>query len=618
MCGIAGLVAFDLPEEELRRQAAELSARVAHRGPDDEAVWSEPGVALAHRRLAILDLSERGRQPMESSDGRWVVSCNGEIYNFRELRNELPGPWRTETDTEVLLRLLEAQGLDGIARAAGMFAFAAWDRRDRRLHLVRDRIGIKPLYYTQSGDRVTFASEPQALAALNPELRRLDRLSLSDYLVRGYPPVRRTLFEGIEAVLPAEIVTCGGGAPTRRQWWRLPETVDARMGKREALEEFSALWPRVSREHLVSDVPVGVFLSSGLDSSSIAIAVAGASPAPRAFTASFPGTSLDETDDAAALAKAAGLAHVALPVTLEDAAALLPELARHGDLPLSDSSMVGTWLLARAAASEVKVALSGDGADEVFAGYPTHRATQALASPAAPFLRFASWLLGPDVKAMPASDDRPDRSQGMHRFLRHARYGLAAHSRWRTLIDPEDAKSLLREPPVSLDDAPDGWSGPNGGQPLGNRMLAWDLTTSLVQDELVRADRMTMAHGLELRVPFLDHRLVELAFRMPYEVKGGLTGGKRVLKAWLARSGYAHVARRPKRGFHHPVARWLQGPLGDRLDDRLASSALAALLRPSVPRGWLAAHRAGREDRSFELWTLLVLLEWSAVHGVSA
>lgn len=615
MCGLAGIVDIEAPAQELQQRSQALGELLRHRGPDDQGSWAEDGVALAHRRLSILDLSERGRQPMISGDGRWLVVYNGEIYNHLELRRTLPGSWRTTTDTEVLLRLIEREGVEGISRAVGMFALAAWDRRERTLHLVRDRLGIKPLYFVHDRDTLCFASEAQALARCATTRPKLDRRALMSYLVLGYPPRDRTLFQGVEAVAPAEVVSFDGHALRRRRWWSLPERCDPHLTLDAATEEFSALWPRVVCDHLQSEVPLGLFLSGGLDSAAIAIALQRQGVSLNLYTAAFSDGRFDESAQAGALASQLALPHrrvVVSPLEVDD---LLSRLAYHADPPVSDSSLIGTWLLCREAGREVKVALSGDGADEILAGYLTHRATEIVDSPLGPAVRYLSRLMGKTV--MPYSEARPDRSQGAARFLRYAHHGVLAHFRWRTLIDPDEMSSLLCTTDAARSADEPNWNLPYPEQPLLNRILAADVEGYLVQDELVRVDRMGMAHALEIRVPFLDHRLVELVFRLPYSCKGGvLSGGKRLLRRWLVRVGYADVARRRKRGFQHPLAQWFHGRLGDRLRLRLADAALAPLFRRTMIEAWLASHRARQEDRSFELWNILFLLEWGEQHRV--
>jgi asparagine synthase (glutamine-hydrolysing) len=556
---------------------------------------------------------------MCSRDGRWLVTYNGELYNHLAVRASLAGPWQSGSDTETLLRLLECEGVEGVARLAGMFAFAAWDCREKTLYLVRDRLGIKPLYYRCSagGDRVLFASEPGAISAVDPASRYLDTEALGSYLTAGYPPLDRTLFRGIFAVPPGRIVTFQDGQLRSRRYWRLPDACEPGRSDERWAEEFADLWGTVAREHLLSDVPVGLFLSGGLDSSAVAVAVAEHAPALRVFTARFLERGFDESGDASVLARRLGLLPTLLPIDLPSVDEVLPALARSVDLPVCDSSALGTWLLCRAAAQDVKVVLSGDGADEVFAGYPTHRATELLASPFGFIPRVASSLAWRWLPPPPPSGAPVGFGQRATRLLRHARHGpLEAHLRWRSLLDERAVAELV---PSLGGDPWAAWEAllPSYPRQAGlNRALALDVEGYLVQDELTRVDRSGMAHGLELRVPFLDHRLVELAFRMPYEVKARRGQGKRPVREWLRRRSCGDVAARRKRGFNHPIAGWLAGGLGDRLLDRAAASPLRPLLQTGVLERWLRRHRRGEEDRAYELWAVLFLLEWADAHDV--
>jgi asparagine synthase (glutamine-hydrolysing) len=618
VCGIAGVIAPGGPADVALARARALSLSLAHRGPDGTGEWVGPGVVLAHRRLAILDPSDAGRQPMASRDGRWGVVYNGILYNNDDLRGERAGPWRSRCDTETLVEVLADDGIAGVERLVGMFAFAAWDDRDGALYLVRDRLGIKPLHFVESAGTLLFASEPGALAAAEPACRAIDETALASYLALGYPPRDRTLFRGVHAVLPGEIVRHQAGRLERRRYWRLPDRCETGLPPTEWQERFERLWRDVPEEHLLADVPVGVFLSGGMDSSAVAVALRGHRPPPLAFTASFAAEAFDDSGHAATVAARLGLPARRVPVDAADVEKLLPRLARHADTPVCDSSAIGTWLLCEAAAREVKVALSGDGADEVFGGYLTHRATELLQGPAGLVARLASAAVSGWLRPPRPSAARIGPGQKVSRFLRHARHGpLRAHLRWRTLID----EAAVRELRPALPDPWPEWERLLDEYPEQspmNRALAADVEGYLVQDELTRVDRMGMAHGLELRVPFLDHRVVELGFRMPYGIKCRRGRGKLPIAKWLAARGFPDVASAPKRGFNHPVGTWFRQGLADRLLDRLSASRTGHVLSRPLVENWLRRHRAGAEDRSYELWTVLFLLEWIDAHEISA
>ena len=616
MCGIAGIVEEGTQVPQLLQKVRLLAGHLQHRGPDSAGEWSENGVAFAHRRLAILDPSPLGNQPMVSRDGRWAVVYNGELYNHLELRRQLAGTWTSGSDAETLVRALETEGIDAVHRFVGMFSFAAWDRLNRKLYLVRDRIGIKPLYYFAYESGLQFASEPAALAATNVGCRQLNESAFPSYLILGYPPPDRTLFHGVKAVLAGEIVEYSSAGLRTRRYWRLPETCEMGRSETEWQEEFSSLWEQVTREHLLSDVPVAIFLSGGMDSSAVSAAVATYTSQPKVFIARFAERRFDESTAAVRFCQSIGLTPTILNVEFTEVEKLLPQLARHSDLPVCDSSMLGTWLLCRAASKDVKVVLSGDGADEVFSGYPTYRATELLESPVGSLARLVSaalwrWIPAPTQSSAPISF-----GQKATRFLRYARHGtLHAHLRWRTLIDPIALRELIsghEDPWCPWESLLEAYPR----QPILNRVLAADVEGYLVQNELTRVDRMGMAHSLELRVPFLDHRVVELGFRMPYEFKGGGSSGKRPIALWLHHRGFGEVVERPKQGFNHPIASWFLDGLSERVLDKLASSRFAKLFQRRVVESWVKCHQARYEDRAYELWNILFLLEWADAHNV--
>lgn len=610
MCGLVGI--FDPkgapPRSVLEPLLAGLLRDIAHRGPDGEGAAYEPGLALGHRRLAILDVSDTGLQPMDSHDGRYLLAHNGEIYNHLDLRPGLPGPWRGTSDTETLLESFSARGLEALDRLCGMFALALYDRRERRLHLIRDRFGIKPLFLAARPEGGwVFGSEARAVGrAIGAGLRRD---VLADYLAWGYPPPGSTLLEGVVEVAPGEIVTLSERGLERRRYYTLPRAEERTPDLREQDEAFDAAFTRSVREHQLSDVPIGVLLSSGVDSSAIAIAAAKSGARLTAFTVRFGDRGLDESEDAARLARDLGLPVVVLSVPSELDRATLDVVAASSDLPLADSSNVGTWLIAREAAKHVKVLLTGDGADETWAGYETYTATSMVRAPIGRAARLAG--LGLDAVFGPPRPrtGRPGLRVKLSRFARYA--GLAplqAHRRWRTLTDDASLRSLGLDPadPTHFESHVDSAASRDGV----NGALALDVSTYMVQDELTRLDRMAMAHGLEGRVPFLDHRLVELAFSWApgLKLRGGV--GKRPVRRWLEARGFPGPARARKRGFNHPVAAWMAGAAGEWLLD--GRDSLQDLVDTGRVGTWVEEHRKGNRDRSYELFALLVLEKWRA------
>ncbi len=608
MCGLVGI--FDPagrpPRESLEPALKELLLDIRHRGPDGEGVVYEDGLALGHRRLAILDVSETGFQPMTSHDARYVLAYNGEIYNHQDLRVRLPGGWRGTSDTETLLEAFSASGLDALSGFCGMFAIALYDRREQELHLIRDRFGIKPLFYAKRPEGgFVFGSEARAVGRATRAQVRLDMLP--DYLSWGYPPPSHTLLEGVFEVGPGEIVTLARSGLHRRSYYSLPDSAQRAPSQAEQDEAFDAAFRRSVREHQLSDVPIGVLLSSGVDSSAIAIAAAQSGARLTAFTVRFGDQGLDESAEAEGLARKLGLPVVVLSVPADLDRETLDAVASSSDLPLADSSNVGTWLIAREASKHVKVLLTGDGADETWAGYETYAATEMTRSFAGQAVRLVGGgldsLLGPPRP----SGGRPGLRMKLSRFARYAGLEpLEAHRRWRTLVDDDSLRSLGLAPPdpsffkTHLDAA--------ARRAGSNAATALDVGTYMVQDELVRLDRMAMAHGLEGRVPFLDHRLVELAFSWPPEVKLRGREGKRPVRRWLARRGFDKPARGRKRGFNHPVASWMRGEAGGWLLDTRES--LSALVDPTCIEIWVKEHRTGSRDRSYELFALLVLARW--------
>lgn len=608
MCGLVGI--FDPagrpPRESLEPALKELLLDIRHRGPDGEGVVYEEGLALGHRRLAILDVSETGFQPMTSHDGRYVLAYNGEMYNHLDLRASLPGGWRGTSDTETLLEAFSASGLDALSGFCGMFAIALYDRKDRALHLIRDRFGIKPLFYSRRPEGgFVFGSEARAVGrATRAQLRRD---MLPDYLSWGYPPPGHTLLEGVFEVGPGEILTLSRSGLQRRQYYALPALADRAPSKAEQDEAFDAAFCRSVREHQLADVPIGVLLSSGVDSSAIAIAAAQSGARLTAFTVRFGDQGLDESAEAEGLARKLGLPVVVLSVPADLDRDTLDAVAASSDLPLADSSNIGTWLIAREASKHVKVLLTGDGADETWAGYETYAATELTSSFAGQALRVVGSgldsLLGPPRP----SGGRPGLRVKLSRFARYADLEpLEAHRRWRTLVDEDSLRSLgLR----AADPAPfRKYVEAAAGRTGTNAATALDVATYMVQDELVRLDRMAMAHGLEGRVPFLDHRLVELAFSWAPDIKLHGREGKKPVRRWLANRGFDKPAQARKRGFNHPVASWMTGQAGGWLLDTKAS--LAALVDPTCIETWVKEHRTGVRDRSYELFALLVLARW--------
>ncbi len=621
MCGIAGHVG--------RARGDLLSAMLRsleHRGPDDEGRYVEPGCALGMTRLAVIDLAG-GAQPMTNEDGSVVVVFNGEIYNFRELRRalEIAGHrFRTQSDTETIVHAYEAHGDACVERLDGMFAFALWDRARRRLLLARDRLGKKPLYLWRRDGLVLFASEIKALLHHDAVGRDVDWDALHHYLAFGYTPSARSIFAEIGKVPPGHVaVVEEGAAPRLTRWWAPPVGRPAPVTAAEAPALVRGELREAVRRRLVSDVPLGVFLSGGIDSSAI-VACMRELTGERITTVSIgfgPAVaSYDERPWARLVARRFGTDHH--EEVLEPAvASLVPALAHHFDEPFADSSAIPTFVVAEATARHVKVALSGVGGDETFAGYPRYlgvRVSEAYArlprvvrAAAAAALRrlpeseaSRSWVAWGRRFAAGAAHPLPDRYLAWTRFLGEAELAAlvrpAVRARWREAVDARQRAAWAARAPGDAVD---------GAQRI-------DLATYLPDDLLVMADRMTMAHSLELRAPFCDHRVVEAALAIPSAVKLPRRRLKGLLKTAFADVLPAEVLVRRKQGFMVPLARWLRTSLRPLLDDLLAPAVVEArgVFEPAAVARLRAAHDAGGQGHADRLWSLVMLESWMRHH----
>jgi asparagine synthase (glutamine-hydrolysing) len=564
-----------------------MTATLVHRGPDGGGTWQGDHVALGHRRLAVLDPTAAGAQPMHLGD--LALTYNGEIYNFRSLRDELPGPFTTRTDTEVLLHRFRRDGEACLDALDGMFAFAIWDARTRTLFAARDRFGVKPLYYRETPDAgLAFASELKALLALGrPEI---EPSAVWDFFTYRYMPAPKTFFRGIHALPAAHCLTFRDGRLDVRRWWS-PEVEKARTDPLEALDELDSRLREAVRSHTVSDVPLGVFLSGGLDSTAIVSQL----ERPRTFTLGFDVATRDERDDARAIAAHFGTNHTDQGVAAVDVAEALAHMPELYDEPFGDSSAWATHLLARAARRDVTVALSGDGGDEAFSGYGWY----------ATFSRFeAASPLASRLAAIAAAWLPPFSPLGRSA----SRRGDLDLERYAALVGPFDArqKRALLTPDFVPDDYDDLWAlRRHWREELEpwKRMQWLDLHTFLPDDILVKVDRASMAASLEVRPPLLDHRLVELALSLDPSLLRDARGGKRLLRDWLAKRVPASVIERPKRGFSMPVRRWIE------TDPSPLDAALTRLER----EGWLRTRRRPRRRPrlgSDQIWCLLVLDRW--------
>jgi asparagine synthase (glutamine-hydrolysing) len=629
MCGIAGILRFDGRCADAGLLAA-MTAAVAHRGPDGSGHYVDGPVGLGHRRLAIIDLSDAASQPLSNEDGTIRVSYNGEIYNFAEIRVELEARghrFRSHTDSEVIVHAYEEWGPDCVARFNGMFAFALWDSRQQRLWLVRDRLGVKPLFYALLPDGVRFGSEVKAVLSDPAVERRIDVDALHTFLTFNYVPAPDTVFRQVRQVEPGHYLLIDrSGAVRDVQYWDViygePEAAPAQ----RYVEELSALLSDSVRLRLVSDVPLGVFLSGGVDSSGVAYWMSKHQPSPvRSFSVGFAHDSHDERAYARQVARTIGAEHHEAVVE-GDVASLLEAIVRHAEEPTADSSMVGVYRLAELARRHVTVVLSGDGADEIFAGYETYQAhyLHRLWRRLLPrVVRRA--VVAPLVASLRPSDAKVGVAEKLTRFVAAGDLDADdAHASWRRIFDEDTRRRLLaplgagpsRDP---LDVYRRAFAATKARHPL-DRMLYVDTKVYLPSDMLVKVDRMTMAHGLEAREPYLDYRLVEFAARVPPSLKlRRFRNKKHVLKAALDGRVPREALHRKKQGFNMPKSRWIRDELRPFVTDLLAAPRLRrqGLLDPAVVSSIVDDHLAQRRDNSHQIWSLLVLSSWFDQFGVS-
>lgn len=636
MCGLAGL--FDPqphPPRPLAQAAGAMAATLYHRGPDDGGVWSDEaaGIGLGFRRLAIVDLSPLGHQPMSCASGRWTLVYNGEIYSWREIRAELEAEgrvFRSQSDTEVLVEAFDRWGVEKtLPRLIGMFAIAAWDHQARRLWLVRDRLGIKPLYWgALPGGGVLFGSELKALAADPRCPREIDRDALAAYVRHGYVPGPRSIWKGVEKLQPGHFLTLGAGqAPRIQCWWDLRTIAGAGVAAGpdpDLAAEIETLLTDAVGRRMVADVPLGAFLSGGIDSSLVVALMQAQSTRPvKSFSIGFAAAGYDEAPYAAQVARHLGTDHTELYVSPEDALAVVPDLATWYDEPFADSSQIPTLLVSRLARQHVTVALSGDGGDEGFAGYARYGLAQGLWARLGRVPRVLRQGAAGAIRAVPpAAYDRMARL--LPAGLRPARCGDKAH-KLAGVLGLDDAGALYRRlisqwhDPAALVPGGREAHGPLWDPDLTREFpdlvtrLQWlDSVTYLPDDILTKVDRASMAVSLEARVPLIDHRIIERVWRLPASERLQNGVSKRLLRRVLGRHVPPALFERPKMGFGVPIDSWLRGPLRDWAETLLAPARLAGegWFDPARVRSAWAEHLAGSRNRQYEIWVVLMFQAW--------
>jgi asparagine synthase (glutamine-hydrolysing) len=643
MCGIAGLIQGRAGEVDCGSTVTQMTDAIAHRGPDDSGSWldTQCGIGLGHRRLSILDLSAEGHQPMHSATGRFVMVYNGEVYNFRELRRTLEGTgarFRGASDTEVILAGVEAWGLkETVRRLNGIFALALWDRQEHRLWLVRDHLGVKPLYYGWVRGQFAFASELSAIRRMPGFEGEIDRDSLALLLRYNCIPAPHSVFRNVHKLPPGCLLSLPArarpGDETVEEYWSLHAVAERgladpfRGSVDEATDALEAVLRGAIGHQMVSDVPLGAFLSGGVDSSVVVAMMQAQSTARvKTFSLGFDDRAYDESAHAARVAAHLGTDHTEMIVTAADAQAVIPLLPRIYDEPFADSSQIPTYLVSKLAREHVTVSLSGDGGDELFAGYNRHvvgestwnrlrRVPLPLRSGVArgvTAISPAAWDRGLEVarRIAPRVVRRTKLGYHAHKFasIFSAREPMDIYRRvvshWD---DPASVVLGAREP---MTPAFDRTRAPLGRLP--EEMMALDMVTYLPDDILVKVDRASMAVGLEARVPLLDLDVVDFAWHLPLDMKLRGGRGKHLLREVL----YRHVPRelidRPKAGFGVPIDAWLRGPLREWADDLLEPSRMrqeGIIDVQSVRTVW-DAHQAGRIDAQYLLWDVLMIQAW--------
>ena len=619
MCGICGQLNFEAGRPVSSEQLARMNETLVHRGPDEDGFYEKAPVGLAMRRLSIIDLST-GRQPIHNEDGTVWVVYNGEIYNFRELRTELEEKGHrfiTNTDTEVIAHLYEERGDEFLTRLNGMFAIALWDEARRRLLLARDRLGVKPLHYYADGERLVFGSEIKAILAADVP-RAMDDEALSQFLALRYIPAPRTIFRGIHKLPPGYLLRAEAGAVKVEPWWDLapPGNEGSLRTDVELEEELRELLADAVRIRMISDVPLGVFLSGGVDSSAVVAMMARAASGPvRTFSIGFQEKSYDELRYARMIADKFSTQHEEIrvqPRPLE----ILPRLAETYDEPFADSSSIPVWYVSQMARASVKVALGGDGGDELFGGYETYAAYQwARAYRRLPRV-LTEGLIPAVVRGLPVSDAKISFDYKAKQFVRWAcRPPEEAHYGWKVIFDTDERDALLAEglsrgtDPLTL--FIERFRRVRGNDTLGG-LMGVDTKIYLPDDILVKVDRMSMAHSLEVRTPFLDYRVVEWANRLSssYKVRGleKKVIFRRALRGIIPRE----ILDRKKAGFNVPLAAWFRGELRDTLQDVLSPSRVKAqgVFQPEEVRRLIEDHERRRADYSRHLWSLLMFSLW--------
>lgn len=639
MCGIAGFIDRKASRDSLdaERLVRSMTGRIAHRGPDAEGVFidAERGVALGHRRLSIIDISAAGSQPMTSADGRWIITYNGEIYNFEELRKNLeqsggPRNWRGHSDTEVLLETIAAFGLrKALECANGMFALALWDRQEHTLYLARDRLGEKPLYFGWQGATLLFGSELKALAAHPDFSRRINAASVSMYVAYGYVPHPFSIYQDIWQLKPGHYLRLtadipSGTLPEIAAYWSLPAPDPRPMAEEEAIGRLDALLGDSVRLRMRADVPMGAFLSGGIDSSAIVgLMQAHSSNRVRSYSIGFHEGAYNEAQHAKDVARHIGTEHTELYVTPDDSREIIPHLPQLYDEPFGDSSQLPTYLLCKMTRQHVKVSLSGDGGDEIFGGYERYFEFERRWGSRMGALDALRPLVAAGIGGVPLfvwrsfSQIAPGRFRNKLQPHRARRIATAVgarspHDFYRFMMVHWCANSLSRPAMPRQAIFFDRTDVETCGDVFLGMMFV-DAGSYMPDDILVKVDRASMAVSLESRIPILDHRIVEFAAGLPLDLKRRGGTGKWLLRRVLDRYVPQHLIDRPKQGFGVPIKEWLRGPLKSWGEDLVndGETIVGDMIDLKSVRDVWREHQRDDVDHCYRLWVILMLVAWA-------
>jgi asparagine synthase (glutamine-hydrolysing) len=624
MCGIAGVYRFDTKPVDLAL-LQRMTKVIAHRGPDDEGHWIGNNVGLGNRRLSIIDLSPRGKQPMCNEDRTIWATYNGETYNFQDLRSDLickGHRFNSNTDTEAIIHLYEEEGVECLNQLRGMYGFALWDSAKRRLLLTRDRLGIKPLFYYSDHEKLLFGSEMKCILQDSSIKRKVDLKTLHHYLSFNYVPAPCTMFENIRQLLPGHYLIVEDGTVSVHEYWDLKFSREDGHDERYYRDQLDEHLADSVEKMLISDVPFGVFLSGGIDSSTITYYMSQILQQPvKTFSIGFEEESYNELENARAVAKHCKTDHHERVIHPNDLESLLPVLVRHAEEPLADASMVPLYYVSKLAREHVKMVLCGDGADEILAGYETYQANIFAGMYRKIPFAVRRRLVSPLVEKLPVSDKKISFEYKAKRFAHGAEHSPErAHFHWRIIFDEAEKRKLYSDCALKQLNGLDTFSetlapyfARSDAEESLDRFLYVDTRFYLPNDMLVKVDRMSMANSLEVRVPFLDERVVEFLATVPSSLKlKNLTQKKYLLKRVMDGRLPSKIINQKKRGFNIPVGLWLKTKLKDFLMSTLSKERLCriGLFNVDYIHSIMNEHFEGRRDYGYQLWGLMIFSLW--------